>query len=280
MRKKAHAFIMARRPQLFAVLIQARDRDFDSVFLRSHEATRTIKDIAKTATCCQASFADLADTVIHVDHMLRHMEVMFPGDTNRTIVSLKHLCVQLESSASVCAIYNHLPKLTIAENLCGGKGRLKALAREGDAEIGRQTKAVTTYATALLLEHGFRASELREFRDRELPTPGQGSQFSVSDPLPPRPSQGGRNSFGNPKGGVKFSCEAMDRLAENSAAEHTSEHSSKHADGECVSTHSRCNMAVGSCNSETPSDNSFSKRERKSSIDQMFKHENSMGIIA
>jgi len=119
-------------------------------------------------------------TVIHVDHMLRHMEVMFPGDTNRTIVSLKHLCVQLESSASVCAIYNHLPKLTIAENLCGGKGRLKALAREGDAEIGRQTKAVTTYATALLLEHGFRASELREFRDRELPTPGQVSIPTVA----------------------------------------------------------------------------------------------------
>eukprot|EP00966_Prymnesium_polylepis_P084835 1964099-Prymnesium_polylepis.1 len=39
---------------------------------------------------------------------------------------------QLESSASVCAIYCHLPKLSSLERVCGGTGRLKALATEGE----------------------------------------------------------------------------------------------------------------------------------------------------
>ena len=39
---------------------------------------------------------------------------------------------QLESSASLCSVYAHLPSLSLIERLCGGGARLKALAQEGE----------------------------------------------------------------------------------------------------------------------------------------------------
>ncbi|KAL1507680.1 hypothetical protein AB1Y20_007294 [Prymnesium parvum] len=150
---------------------QARDRDFDGVFLRSYDAISAIQATIRTADCCHDAFNELDATVTDVDHMLRHVEVLFSGETHRTIVSLKHLCVQLEMSSSVCAIYAQQPELSCISRLCGGESKLRALKSAGEAEIIKQTKAVVTYATAFLLEHGFRASELREFRHRDLPLP-------------------------------------------------------------------------------------------------------------
>jgi len=262
-------------------LAQARDRDFDSVFVRSREAIAKIKENAASASCCHAAFADLGETTHHVEHMLRHMEVMFPGDTNRTIVSLKHLCVQLESSASVCAIYCHLPKLSSLERVCGGTGRLKALATEGEGEIGKQTKAITTYATALLLEHGFSRSELREFCERKLPSPTSMRDREAAAQTPNPSGRNsfnstgggtGRESFGGGKGNVKFSSvtSSMDRLPEVPGG---SGDDAAFSDSEMVSTH------PSDLNTEAEKSDSFKGRERKSSIDKMFKNEGSMGIM-
>ena len=157
-------------------LAQTRDRNFDGVFSRCREAIAAIRATVIESTCCKSAFAELDDAVWHVDCMLNHVEIIFGGDSNRTIVSLKHLCVQLESTREEAKVYIQLPQLSCIQMvlLCGGGSkRLAELEREGEVDIRKQTKATVTYATAFLIEHGYRASELKEFAHRQLPDGSQ-----------------------------------------------------------------------------------------------------------
>jgi len=149
-------------------LAQAKDRNFEGVFQRCREAIDTIRATAKSASCCQDAFKELDDAVYHVRCMLVHLEAIFTHEKTRTIVSLKQLCVQLELSREEALVFEHLPALSCTERLCGGASRLAELEHEGIEDLRKQTKATLAYATAFLIEHGFRSSDLREFASRSM----------------------------------------------------------------------------------------------------------------
>ena len=86
-------------------LAQARDRNFESAFSRCKEAIAGMSEHATAATFCRAAYADLMHTASNVLAMLRHMEAELHSDSKKTIVSLKHLCAQLELAKDECGIY-------------------------------------------------------------------------------------------------------------------------------------------------------------------------------
>ena len=147
---------------------QAKDRDFEAAFERCRVLIGAIQGSVSSATVCRQGNADLAEIIRHVEAMLRHMSGLFHVGTAKTIVSINQLAAQLEGALKVALTYQH------AEGVCGrifGAGR-KALEARGNKELSQITRAVEAFATAMLLEHGYRASDLPAFVTGTPPTIG------------------------------------------------------------------------------------------------------------
>ena len=71
--------------------------------------------------------------------------------------------------------------------LCGGSSEKRLFDMEAGAEatLRGATKTINTYATAFLIEHGYRASDLREFANR--PLSAASSRGRASPPQRPAP---------------------------------------------------------------------------------------------
>ena len=106
---------------------------------------------------------ELGQMVRHVEAMLLHTKGLFHDSTAKTIVSLNQLATALEAAATSSVQFSKQP---LCAALCGGG----AWKKEGHRELGEHSRALEAYATAMLLEHGFRASDLRLFASRPLPS--------------------------------------------------------------------------------------------------------------
>ena len=154
-------------------LALALDRDFAAAFSQCHAAISSARVVASTATWCAAIFAEMDDVLYHIDPMLIHAELMFRADasTSRTIISLKHLCGQLEVARDAMDRSCHPPLPSLVERLlCRGDSRIQNLEAAQENTLRQANKAVLSYTIAFLLEHGYRSSELKEFASRPLPT--------------------------------------------------------------------------------------------------------------
>ena len=140
-------------------LAQAKDRDFDRAFERCRGAIGVIDGSCERATGCVKTHRELGEMVRHVSAMLLHTRNLFHENSAKTIVSLNQLATALEAAATSSVQYIKRPLCTA---LCGGG----AWDKEGQAALSDHTRALEAYATAMLLEHGFRASDLRLFASR------------------------------------------------------------------------------------------------------------------
>ena len=57
-------------------LAQARDRNFDGVFIRCRDAITSIRETAKSATCCGDAFAELDDAGVRIHARLRFCSML------------------------------------------------------------------------------------------------------------------------------------------------------------------------------------------------------------
>ena len=133
---------------------QAKDRDFDRAFCRCSTAIATLEGAERARS---KAHRELGQMVHHVDAMLHHTRALFDDTTARTIVSLNQLATALEAAAGASVKYSRRPLLP-----CGRA----AWDAAGQAALQEHARALEAYATAMLLEHGFRASDLRLFAAR------------------------------------------------------------------------------------------------------------------
>ncbi len=138
----------------------ARSRDFAAVFSRCRAAIASIETSTSRARFCVALQEELEGEAAKVEAMLFRIEELFHRHTGRTIVSLTQLCTALEDASRVSALYCRAPSFRWRLFSCSRASRTSLLATE---ELCRSAKAVKMYAVALLLEHGFKASDLATF---------------------------------------------------------------------------------------------------------------------
>ena len=170
--------------------VQAKDRNFDAVFDRCRVAISELRESSKGASLCQEAHAELVELIRLIEAMLAHMQELFHDETSKTIVSLKQLCNQIELARDVSAKYHDAPS-----GCCGPKAPPPRLEAEGTTALRNAYKTVQTYAISLLLEHGFKASDLKHF--------GEAEYFAAA----PAPSSRAPNSSGEPSGVVPGSTQ-------------------------------------------------------------------------
>lgn len=137
-------------------LAQAQDRNFEACFARCRRAVRNIANV--NPAYAVAALKELQLLVSQVAGMLDGLEHHFDEGTAKTIVSLKQLCIQIEAADAASA--KAAVPLPLCARICGGGAAVERQATAGLAEI---TKTVKTYAVSLLLEHGYRATDLAGF---------------------------------------------------------------------------------------------------------------------
>ena len=170
--------------------VQAKDRNFDAVFDRCRVAISELRESSKGASLCQEAHAELVELIRLIEAMLAHMQELSHDETSKTIVSLKQLCNQIELARDVSAKYHDAPS-----GCCGPKAPPPRLEAEGTTALRNAYKTVQTYAISLLLEHGFKASDLKHF--------GEAEYFAAA----PAPSSRAPNSSGEPSAVVPGSTQ-------------------------------------------------------------------------
>ena len=169
--------------------VQAKDRNLTPPRPLPRRDLRAARS-SKGASLRQEAHAELVELIRLIEAMLAHMQELFHDETSKTIVSLKQLCNQIELARDVSAKYHDAPS-----GCCGPKAPPPRLEAEGTTALRSAYKTVQTYAISLLLEHGFKASDLKHF--------GEAEYFAAA----PAPSSRAPNSSGEPSAVVPGSTQ-------------------------------------------------------------------------
>lgn len=143
-------------------LAQAADRDFEGAFAGCYEAISNVRALTDPGCGLRPLVAELR----MIEPMLKAIEDSFSSGS-KTIVSLKQLLTQLREAEAAAHAYAHPPP-----GGCFGCQRNRAAeARylvDPDPTLSKMAKATQQYAKALLLEHGYAASDYMMFASREV----------------------------------------------------------------------------------------------------------------
>ena len=145
-------------------LAQAADRDFVSAFAGCYDAISGVRSLSDPGCGLRPLVAELR----MIEPMLRAIEDSFNIQRRggKTIVSLKQLLTQLREAEEAARAYAHPPPAG-----CFGCQRNRAAeARyllDPDPALSKIAKATQQYAKALLLEHGYAASDYTMFASRQ-----------------------------------------------------------------------------------------------------------------
>lgn len=145
-------------------LAQAADRDFAGAFAGCYEAISSVRALRDPGSGLRPLVAELRT----IELMLRAIEDSF-NSGGKTIVSLKQLLTQLRDAEEAAHVYAHPPPAG-----CFGLQRNRAAGAryllESDPQLVKCAKVTQQYAMALLLEHGYAASDYKMFASRAVDT--------------------------------------------------------------------------------------------------------------
>mmetsp|Transcript_6125 Transcript_6125/g.10152 ORF Transcript_6125/g.10152 Transcript_6125/m.10152 type:complete len:415 (+) Transcript_6125:108-1352(+) len=151
------------------------DKDFRLLFERADVALHRIEQCTSRANVCVPAHEELQEQAQQVDDMLRTLRPLLVASTGKTVVSLKQLTQQLEGAADTSETYARLPSRL--GSLCGKRSFDAAKA---NAALRNSSRTLKMYATSLLLEHGYRAADLKSFATAALLTKQRSSSGAMA----------------------------------------------------------------------------------------------------
>lgn len=151
------------------------DKDFRRLFERADVALHRIEQCTSRANVCVPAHEELQEQAQQVDDMLRTLRPLLVASTGKTVVSLKQLTQQLEGAADTSETYARLPSRL--GSLCGKRSFDAAKA---SAALRNSSRTLKMYATSLLLEHGYRAADLKSFATAALLTKQRSSSGGMA----------------------------------------------------------------------------------------------------